>query len=219
VGSFKITLTVFVLLALLAGGIWYKAPSWLPEPGGEGPAALPPGVEPPVRMPPSEAIKQDAIRRLLTGEITLLEAGRRFRYANQHPDVTLAQLPRALSARPDDCHHCHEVVARVGRELTEAGDPARDAIMAELFQELPSLLHPPPPPLPPRIDPEDLPGRPAPGVRGDRENEEALFRYFGPAGPTGLDPQGFRPRSRPPGRGSLSRRAGEQTSGDAAPCS
>jgi hypothetical protein len=208
VGSYKITLTVFVLLALLAGGIWYKAPSWLPEPGGEGPRtepgrdAMPPGGERPGCLPPSEAIKQDAIRRLLAGEITLLEAGRRFRYANQHPQLTIAQLPVALSARPEDFHHCHEVVARVGRELIEAGDPAREEIMTELFQELHGLLrHPPPLPLPPPINPEELPARPASGVRGDKENEEAPFRYSGPAGPTGLDPHGFRPQSRQPGPG------------------
>jgi hypothetical protein len=185
VGRFKITLTVFVLLALSASWIWYKAPSWLPEPN-----ALPPDGVPPVRMPPSEEIKQDAVRRLLAGKLTLLEAGSLFRFATQHPEATLAQLPEPLSAMRDDCHHCHEVIARVDRELIEAGDPDRAAIMDRFIRELPDLLpHPPPPPLPPRIDPEDLPARPAPGVRGDPENEEALFRYFGPTGPTGLDPQ------------------------------
>jgi hypothetical protein len=169
-GSLKITLTLFVLLAVAAAAIWFKAPSLLPErtePGGNAPT--PPGE--PHGLPPSLAIKQAAVERLLAGELTLLEAGRHFRFATQHPEATLAQLPEVLSARPEDLLHCPEVVAWAGRELTEAGHPDRDAILAELSQELHDLFRKQGPrPLPP-VGPEDPPVLPEPQRKGELQKK------------------------------------------------
>jgi hypothetical protein len=100
-----------------------------------------------------QPLKQAAVERLLAGEITLLEAARYFRYANRHPQASLADLPKVLPTAPEDPHHCHEVIAWVGHFLAQGHDPNRELIVADLLQEMNTHLQkmalPPTPPIPP----------------------------------------------------------------------
>jgi hypothetical protein len=161
--SLKSTVLLCVLLTVAAVVVCVQAPGLLREPTGEGNRPEQADRPPPPEgtqlafLPPSMAIKQAAVQRLLSHQITLLQAARLFRYANEHPHATLEQVPEVLPARPDDPHHGHEVIAWVGRERIEAHDPGREALLGDLLRELHSNLPRRVQPPLPSVDPKDLP--------------------------------------------------------------
>ena len=80
--------------------------------------------------------KEDVVRAVIAGELTLLEAAARFRDVNASLPKARAVVQQAYAGLPYEHALCRQVIAYAGAELRHQGSAHKDSVLHGLEAEL-----------------------------------------------------------------------------------
>jgi hypothetical protein len=128
------------LLALGAGVVWCAAPGLLLTATDADPTAAEEQaarkVDLVAQFRPRLEAKEQATRRFLAGELTLLQAAAYFRLANQQPGPTTDRSKVFFPGQSEEEKLCRQVIAWVSSKLNGEQHPQHWEIVAALQDEL-----------------------------------------------------------------------------------